>query len=180
MPEGATIAAMITIQGIGETTDAEVEEEAERTMRRIWEANNDDAQDAMTRKRVEATAQHRKAVRKLCQAVTECLTSALSLDDVQDYAKSYNDRGHKWPIFTIATGGAAEFDVVEQLVRGQIRIEGAVFELKPLDETGTGRWVGTARRAQRSIERRQLAVARGGSMPELPHEIGDLGAIVMP
>lgn len=162
------------------TTDAELEEEAERTMRRIWQANNKDAQDAMTRRRVEATAQHRKAVRKLCQAVTECLTSALSQDDVQDYAKSYNDRGDKWPIFAIATGGAAEFDVVRQLVRGQISIEGAVFEFKPLEDTGMWRWVGTARRAQRSIERRQLAVARGGSMPELPQEIGDLGAIVMP
>ena len=166
------------------TTDAEVEEEAEQTMRLIWRANNEDAQDAMTRKRVEATAQHRKAMRKLNQAVTECLTCALSQDHVRRRVQRYNRRGIKWPIWTVATGGASELNVVRQLVKGHKKIEGAVFEFKPLEEEEEEmrrwRWTGDAQRALTSIERRQLAVARGGSMPELPQEIGDLGTIVMP
>ena len=65
------------------TTDAEVEEEAERTMRRIWLGDNEAIEDTETRKQVEATERHRKAMSRLKVARTACLTRALSQDDVQ-------------------------------------------------------------------------------------------------
>ena len=71
-------------------------------------------------------------------------------------------------------------DVVRQLVRGRIRIGSAVFEFQPVGESDSRRGGGAARRGMRRIERRQMAVAKGGAMPRLPEEVGDLGRIVMP
>ena len=162
------------------TTDAEVEEEAERTMRRIWLGDNEAIEDAETRKQVEATERHRKAMTRLKKARTACLTKALSQDDVQHHGTVRNQSGERWPIWTVATGGGAEMDVVRQLVRGRIRIGSAVFEFQPLGESDSRRGGGAAQRGLRRIERRQMAVAKGGAMPRLPEEVGDLGRIVMP
>ena len=164
------------------TTDAEVEEEAERTMRRIWLGDNAAIEEAETRKLVEATDRHRKAMSRLKDARTACLTRALSQDDVQRHGCAMNQKGERWPIWTVATGGGAEMDVVRQLVKGRIRVGDAEFEFQPVGE-GDRRRGGkrsAEQRGLRRIERRQMAVAKGGAMHRLPEEIGDLERIVMP
>ena len=165
-------------------SEAEIEEEAERTMRRLWAAGNHSAEDDETRKLVEAKRGYKKALRTLQESLTRCLKNGLMADPVQHHGKRMKTGGERWPIWTVTTGGAGEMSAVRALTRGKVSIGDTIFDLIPVENEATAPWRtqgGMTRDERRGLQvvGRQMAVVRGGAQPTLPDEIGDLRQVIV-